>query len=194
MNRKVGRIKVPLPILLWFYDHAKQQFAKSYFQIGGLTRYGPPIGIAVSMIFSIPCCITAAKVETRRIGAVKRHGLIDKPEETIPMSIFWLLPQFLLLGGLDGIADNSIGWFFINQDRSSIHGSVHVGEISGRGGKPSWFQATLNKSRLDQYYWTLAALAAANLVLYVLMSIWYAYNDLRSEDDEAPDYGETVEI
>ncbi|CAB4284689.1 unnamed protein product [Prunus armeniaca] len=213
MNRKVGRIKVPLPILLWFYDHAKQQFAKSYFQIGGLTRYGPPIGIAVSMIFAILCCITAAKVETRRLGAVKRHGLIDKPEETIPMSIFWLLPQFLLLGGLDGIADNSIGWFFINQVPPSmarymvlfaialfgvgIMGSVLsvylVGEISGRGGKPSWFQATLNKSRLDQYYWTLAALAAANLVLYVLISIWYAYNDLRSEDNEAPDYGETAE-
>ncbi|XP_021828955.1 protein NRT1/ PTR FAMILY 5.5-like [Prunus avium] len=115
MNHKVGRIKVPLPILLWFYDHAKQQFAKIYFQIGGLTRYGPPIGIAVSMIFAILCCITAAKVETRRLGAVNSHGLIDKREETIPISIVWLLPQFLLLGGLDGIADNSIGWFFINQ-------------------------------------------------------------------------------
>lgn len=69
-----------------------------------------------------------------------------------------------------------------------------VGEISGRGGKSSWFQETLNKSRLDQYYWTLAALAAANLVLYVLMSIWYAYNYLRSEDDEALDDGETAEL
>ncbi|KAG6424323.1 hypothetical protein SASPL_114738 [Salvia splendens] len=33
-----------------------------------------------------------------------------------------------------------------------------VGEVSGRGGHRSWFQDTLNTSRLDRYYWVLAAL------------------------------------
>ncbi|KAM1038172.1 hypothetical protein ACFX2C_032896 [Malus domestica] len=203
MNRKVGRIKVPLPLLLWFYDQAKQ-FCGKLTQLLGLTRYGPPIGIGVSMIFAILCCITAAKVETRRLGVVASHGLIDKPEETISMTIFWLLPQFLLLGGADGIAENSIALFFINQVPPSmaqymvmfaiaVFGagtmgstlSVHlVGKISGRGGRSSWFQDTLNKSRLDNYYWTLAALAAANLVFYILMSFWYAYNDSKSEEEE----------
>ncbi|BFG36360.1 hypothetical protein CerSpe_226340 [Prunus speciosa] len=156
------------------------------------------------MIFGILCSITAAKVETRRLGVVKRHGLIDKPEETVPMSMFWLLPQFLLLGGLEGIAESSIDSFLVKQVPPSVDqcvvrfcvaflgvGSIGgvlsvyvVGEISGQGGKPSWFQDTLNKSRLDHYYWTLAALSSANLVLYVLVSFWYAYKDSRSEDDE----------
>lgn len=46
---------------------------------------------------------------------------------------------------------------------------------------------------MDHYYWTLAALSAANLVLYVLVSFWYAYKDSRAEDEEAPDYDETAE-
>ncbi|KAI5325821.1 hypothetical protein L3X38_034895 [Prunus dulcis] len=204
MNHEVGRITVPLPILVWFYTLAKQLFGKLNFQIAELTRYGPRIGIAVSMIFGILCSITAAKVETRRLGVVKSHGLIDKPEETVPMSMFWLLPQFLLLGGLEGIAESSIDSFLVKQVPPSIDqcmvrfcvaflgmGSIGgvlsvyvVGEISGQGGKPSWFQDTLNKSRLDHYYWTLAALSAVNLVLYVLVSFWYAYKDSRSEDDE----------
>ncbi|CAB4284684.1 unnamed protein product [Prunus armeniaca] len=196
MNHKVGRITVPLPILVWFYTLPKELLGKLDFQIAELTRYGPRIGII--------CSITAAKMETRRLGVVKSRGLINKPEETVPMSMFWLLPQFLLLGGLEGIAEISVDLFLVKQVPPSMYqcmvrfcvafwgvGSIGgvlsvyvVGEISGQGGKPSWFQDTLNNSRLDQYYWPLAALSAANLVLYILVSIWYAYKDSRSEDDE----------
>lgn len=35
-----------------------------------------------------------------------------------------------------------------------------VGEVSARMGGKSWFQYTLNKSRLDNYYWTLATVGA----------------------------------
>ena len=48
-----------------------------------------------------------------------------------------------------------------------------VGKISESGGKPSWFQDTLNKSRLDNYYWTLTVLSSINLVLYILVALWY---------------------
>ncbi|XP_062095283.1 protein NRT1/ PTR FAMILY 5.5-like [Humulus lupulus] len=220
MNKKVGKLKVPLPILLWFYDQAKSQLAVYYFQIAGLCfgnsrsrRYAAPIGIAVSMIFAILCSITAAKVEGRRLDVVNSHGLLDKPEETVPMTMFWLLPQFLLLGGLDGISENSIASFLVDQVPQTlgpymglfasgvsgvgILGSVLsvyiVGKVSSKGDKPNWFQYTLNRSRLDKYYWVLALLSAANLVFFILMALWYAYRDSRSEDMEAPEYDETNE-
>ncbi|KAL5570339.1 hypothetical protein UlMin_026914 [Ulmus minor] len=216
MNRKVGKLKVPLPMLVLLRDKAKSRFSKFYFKLmandsaGEGTspkRYTARVGIGVSMIFAVQCCISAAKVEDRRLHVVRKHGLVYKPEERIPMSMLWLLPQFLLLGGLDGISQKSIQLFFNNQtpasmDRYMAHfatavsgvgtiGSVFsvylVGEISTRGGHPSWFQDTLNRSRLDKYYWVLAALTAVNFLLYILMAIWYSQKDLRTgEQMEAP--------
>ncbi|KAK6943529.1 Proton-dependent oligopeptide transporter family, partial [Dillenia turbinata] len=73
MSRKVGHLKVPLPILLLFQDIAKTHFTKYFFAFIGIIgssgsrKYAAPIGIATSMIFAVLCCITAAKVETRRL-------------------------------------------------------------------------------------------------------------------------------
>ncbi|KAK2966123.1 hypothetical protein RJ640_018376 [Escallonia rubra] len=216
MNRKVGRLTVPLPFLLVLYDFSKSQFAKIYAGLAKcLGKYAPPVCIALAMLFSILCCITAAKVETRRLDVIRRHGLLDKPDEKIPMSMFWLLPQFILLAGLDQIFNMSITGFLINQAPATMKtkeyldifttgvlglgtaGSVLsvyiVGKISEKGGKPSWFRYTLNKSRLDNYYWTLAALSAVNLVLFIVVASFYSYKEPRVEDQEAPEVDESDE-
>ncbi|XP_024030021.1 protein NRT1/ PTR FAMILY 5.5 isoform X2 [Morus notabilis] len=216
MNRKLGRLSVPLTILVFFRDQAESQFSNCYSRLASNgsspSRYAIRVGIAVSMIFAVHCCITAAKVEKRRLDVVKSHGLLDKPKERIPMSMFWLVPQFLLLGGLDGISHESIELFFSDRgpasmDRYMTHfamavfgvgnmGSVLsvflVDKISSSGGNPSWVQDTLNMSRLDKYYWVLAALTAANLVLYILVAVWYDRKVLRSEEREAPKHNQSM--
>ncbi|XP_057498843.1 protein NRT1/ PTR FAMILY 5.5-like isoform X2 [Actinidia eriantha] len=220
LNHKVGRLSIPTVILFLFYNQGKQQFANLYYKIANLLggsrsrKYAPTIGIGVSMIFAILCCVTAAKVEIRRLDVVKSHGLIDKPDERIPMSIFWLLPQFILVGAPDGILESSISDLLINQVgpsmvRYAIHSalgviglgniggvlSVHeVGKVSERGGsRPSWFHDTLNKSRLDKYYWTLAWLSSVNLGAYIVVTAFYRYRELKLEDDqETPTYDESA--
>ncbi|KAM3737654.1 hypothetical protein ACB098_09G072700 [Castanea mollissima] len=208
MNRKVGKLKVPLPILKFFYDLVKDHFKSLYVKVTKKVlpgKYLPPYGIIVAMLLSILCCITAAKVETRRLDMIRSHGLLDKPndsKEIIPMSMFWLLPQFLLLGAVDGMSNFSIDQFFTNQAPASMsrylklfsHGvigagtvgsvlSVYVvGKVSERGGRPSWFQGTLNKSRLDNYYWTLTVLSSINLILYILVAMQYTYKEPPNED------------
>lgn len=67
------------------------------------------------MILAILCCITAAKVENRRLGVVQKHGLVDKIDQTVPMTMFWMLPQFVLLGAFKGIFNYSAISFFIDQ-------------------------------------------------------------------------------
>lgn len=217
MKHKIGHLSVPLTILIFFRDQAKSQFASCYSRIASSgsspSRYAARVGIAVSMIFAVHCCITAAKVENRRLYVVTSHGLVDKPKERIPMSMFWLVPQFFLLGGLDGISHKSIDLFFsdhgpMSMDRYMNHfamavfgvgnmGSVLsvylVDKISSRGGNPSWFQNTLNHSRLDKYYWVLAALTAANFVLYIFMAVWYDRKVLKLEEEDAPTYNPSME-
>ncbi|KAK9153548.1 hypothetical protein Sjap_001028 [Stephania japonica] len=229
MNHKVGKLKVPLPILLWFYETAKSCATYLYNQTekkkacGSTRKYIPVIGFGAGMLFSILCCITAALVQKRRIGVIKDHGLVDKPDETIPMTMFWLLPQFLFLGTLDGLAHRSVLCFFHdqiprswNQSSESAEGSLTnrnnktevdregylplrnhmvifsngvfgagkicavlfvylVGHISKRGGKPGWFKDTLNKSRLDNYYWVLSVLSSVGLLLFIALAARYSY-------------------
>ena len=174
MNHKVGKLKVPLPIFKIFYDLVKDLFTKLYIEAKKIIprNYLAPCGIIVAMLLSILCCITAAKMESRRLDVIRRHCLHDKPNGKIPMSMFLLLPQYLLLGALDGISNFSIDCFFSDHIPASMRhysqfftcgvigigtmGSVLsvyvVGKVSESGGKPSWFQDTLNKSRLDNYY------------------------------------------
>uniref|UniRef100_A0A7N2M484 Uncharacterized protein n=1 Tax=Quercus lobata TaxID=97700 RepID=A0A7N2M484_QUELO len=195
MNHKVGKLKVPLPIFKIFYDLVKDLFTKLYIEAKKIIppNYLAPCGIIVAMLLSILCCITATKMETRRLDVIRRHCLHDKPIGKIPMSIFLLLPQYLLLGALDGISNFSIDYFLTDQFPASMKhysrfftngaigtgtmGSVLsvyvVGKVSESGGKPSRFQDTLNKSRLDNYYWTLTVLSSINLVLYILVALWY---------------------
>lgn len=206
MDRKLGKIKISIPIFLLFYTATSSICAQFYSFLASITKkYAPPIGIATAMILSVLCCITAAKVETRRIHRIRDHGLLDKPDEKIPMSIFALLPQFMLLAAVDGIANSSITGFFRHQTPEPMHkyliyftkgvfglGSMAsvltvyvVGKVSEKNGRQNWFQYTLNKSRLDRYYWFLAALSAANFVIYVVVAYFYKYKE--SPDDAGND-------
>ncbi|KAJ0459953.1 putative proton-dependent oligopeptide transporter family, MFS transporter superfamily [Helianthus annuus] len=214
MDRKLGKIKVTIPIFLLFYTTTSSIFARFYSLLTMTTKkYAPPIGIATGMILSVLCCITAAKVETRRLHRSRDHGLLDKPGDKIPMSIFALLPQFMLLAAVDGIANTSITGFFRHQTPESLHKylmyftkgvlglgsmasvlSVYIVEkVSENNGKRNWFQYTLNQSRLDRYYWVLAALSAVNLVVYVFVALFYKYKETPEGDEDEAEGGEMRE-
>ncbi|XP_021766635.1 protein NRT1/ PTR FAMILY 5.5-like [Chenopodium quinoa] len=202
LDPRAGKAKAPLILFLWFYDQFRRSFTTSFLGTFALSgRYAPRIGIVVAMMYATLSCIAAAKVETRRLGVVKNHGLIDKPDERVPMTIFWLLPQFALLGGLDGIQRLCAYSFSVDQAPSSmikyfnlfargffglgVMGSVVsvyiVGMISEAKTGTNWFQSTLNTSRLDNYYWVLATLAAVNLVVYIVVACLYRYRESRLE-------------
>ncbi|GAV84611.1 PTR2 domain-containing protein [Cephalotus follicularis] len=199
MNRKVGRIKVPLILFPVFQERTKSFFSswnslilynKSNEKFTGRNAW---IGIVLGMVLSVLCCIIAAVVENKRLAVIRSHGLLDKPDDTIPLSVFILLPQFILLGAVEGLATTSIKYFFSNEDSDStkylnkfsngVFGAGVVGnvlmvyvlsKVSESGGKPSWFQDTLNRSRLNNYYWALAALSSVNLIAFLLVFCWYA--------------------
>nr|XP_027097047.1 protein NRT1/ PTR FAMILY 5.5-like isoform X1 [Coffea arabica] len=219
MNYKVGILKFPDSILLMLYAAAKKFFKWVYdcvsncLERAGRKKYAPAFGIALATIFSALSCVIAAIVETQRIHVIRNHGLSDKPDEEIPMTVFILVPQFLLLGGMDSFYENSVTPFLNDQSPPSmkryliylspglsglgIIGSVLsvyvVGEISKKGGKTSWFQHDLNNSRLDYYYWVLAGLSTANLIWYVVMAILFPfpYRQPVSRDTQADGTGKS---
>ncbi|KAI3675316.1 hypothetical protein L1987_84905 [Smallanthus sonchifolius] len=139
-------------------------------------------------------------VETQRLHVIKNHGLLNKSNERIPMSVFVLLPQFLLLGAAEGITYSGIEHFLRGHVPETMYeymcyfrmfvsglGSMAnvlwvyvVGKVSERNNDTNWFQHTSNRSRLDLYYWTLAGLGVVNVVIYTIVASFYKYDD----DDE----------
>ncbi|KAG6430628.1 hypothetical protein SASPL_108700 [Salvia splendens] len=216
MNRRIGNWKVPLQVLLLLSQWAKKflftSWAKRLLKKYG--KHGPPMGIAVAMIFSILCCITAAKMELRRLKVIEKHGLLEFPDKNVPMSVFLLLFQFILLAGLDTFFEMSVTEFYKDQSpecmskylscfargvsglgfMSSVLSVYVVGKLSEAGGNKSWFQHTLNKSRLDRYYWVLAGLSTVNLVMFMLVACCYRYKTPKGPERnaESPPRGVTA--
>lgn len=209
LNRNIGKLRLPIQVLLLarrstkdYVDSKVEAFLK-WMQRDN----APSFGIAGGMICSVLCCISAALVEKRRLKVVVRQGLLDDSDGDIDMSIYWLLFQFVLLGGLESFLECSMNAYYKTQAPDSMESymgyftlgvtglgfmfssvSVYVvGKISEKGGRRNWFQETLNQSRLDRYFWVLAALSSVNLVVFGLVASRYRYKTPELGEKEDPD-------
>ncbi|XP_060974473.1 protein NRT1/ PTR FAMILY 5.5-like [Cannabis sativa] len=202
MNNMVGRYKVPLGVLQLCYEFSQIIFPIIYLVIMkkllnfdsegrndndvASSKYAGCVGIAVSIIFAILCCFAAANIEKRRLDKVPYM----KNDDIIPMSMFWLVPQFFLLGSFDGILEKSIDLVFNHQAHtlsdhvmgifsmaiigfgkvSSVLSALIAQKITAWGDNTSWFVENLNDSRLDKYYWILAALLHIRINKYTQLT------------------------
>ncbi|PKU85419.1 putative peptide/nitrate transporter [Dendrobium catenatum] len=150
--------------------------------------------IGIGLFVSVIMMVVAALVEKKRIETARKHGLIDQPNATVPMSVLWLLPQYILFGIMGAFGMVGMQEFFYDQVpdalRSlglafylSILGTGNfisgllvsvIDEITKREGE-SWFSDNLNQAHLDYFYWLLAGLGAIALVLFVCFAQSYAY-------------------
>lgn len=147
--------------------------------------------IGIGMFISVVYMVTAALVEKNRIHVAKTHGLLDSPISVIPLSVFWLTPQFVLMGiagvftlvGMqeyfyDQIPDNmrSLG-IAISESVLGLAGFLGsiVITIVERASNGTWLVNNLNRAKLDYFYWLLAILSAANLCCYVYITRIISY-------------------
>nr|XP_016435032.1 PREDICTED: protein NRT1/ PTR FAMILY 5.6-like isoform X1 [Nicotiana tabacum] len=149
--------------------------------------------IGIGMIFSVSTMIVAALVERKRLNIVHKNPL----EGSASMSVFWLAPQFLIIGIGDGFTLVGLQEYFYDQVPDSMRslgialylsviGAANfissllitiVDHITEKGGK-SWFGKDLNSSRLDYFYWLLATITAVNLCVYVFVARNYSYKNV----------------
>lgn len=150
--------------------------------------------IGFGMLFSIATMIVAALVEKKRLEAVESDPL----KGSLTMSVFWLAPQFLIIGFGDGFTLVGLQEYFYDQVPDSMRslgiafylsviGAASflssmlitvVDHITKKSGK-SWFGKDLNSSRLDKFYWLLAAIATVNLFLFVFVARRYSYKNVQ---------------
>uniref|UniRef100_A0A0D9V8D7 Major facilitator superfamily (MFS) profile domain-containing protein n=1 Tax=Leersia perrieri TaxID=77586 RepID=A0A0D9V8D7_9ORYZ len=150
--------------------------------------------IGTGLVLALSAMAVAALVEARRLRVAAGAGMIDDPKSPLPMSLWWMVPQYVLFGLSDVFAMIGLQEFFYDQVpdavRSlglalflSIFGVGHllssllisvIDRMTARHGR-SWFANNVNRAHLDYFYWLLAGLCAVELVVFVFFSRAYVY-------------------
>ncbi|KAG2627303.1 hypothetical protein PVAP13_3KG124025 [Panicum virgatum] len=150
-------------------------------------------GIALAMV----ALVIAALVEMKRLRAARDAGLVDggSGAAAVPMSLWWIVPQYVLLGAADVFTMVGMQEFFYNQVPGALKSLglalylsvLGVGSfissflitvidgITTRNGGTSWFADDLNRGHLDYFYLLLAALTALELLAFTYFSTSYVY-------------------
>ncbi|KAH6759339.1 Major facilitator superfamily protein [Perilla frutescens var. frutescens] len=152
--------------------------------------------IGTGLFLSFLSIVIAAVVEHKRLAAAAAHGLIDEPHETVPMSVWWLGPQYVLFGVADVFTLVGLQEFFYDQVSSELKSigialglSVTgvggflssfliyvVDKLSSGGGRHSWFSDNLNRAHLDYFYWLLAGISAIEFAAFVYFARSFRYH------------------
>lgn len=203
MERKVGSkfmippaslqsvITVSIIVLMPWYDAffipLVRIFTRNEKGISVMQRMG------IGMFLSVLAMIIAAITERKRLE-IGRDSLEG---DTVPFSIFWLLPQYILLGISDIFTVVGMQEFFYSEVpvRMRTMGIALYTSIFGVGSFVSallisvieylttseetgdnWFSDDMTKARIDKYYWFLAFASAVSLLAFVIYCRFFRYN------------------
>lgn len=177
-------------ILIPIYDRIFIPIARSFTKKpSGITMLQR---IGTGMFLSTTSMIVAALVEMKRLKTAQQYSLIDMPRATIPMSIWWLVPQYLLFGIANVFTMVGLQEFFYDQVPNEIRSiglalnlsifgvgsflsSFLVSAIDKATGPNNWFSNNLNQAHLDNFYWLLSGLSVVGLSAYLYFARSYMY-------------------
>ncbi|KFK35753.1 hypothetical protein AALP_AA4G032000 [Arabis alpina] len=145
--------------------------------------------IGTGIFLSILAMVIAALVETKRLQATR-------DDVTIPITVWWLVPQYVIDGVSNVFTIVGLQEFFYDQVPSelrsvgmalnlSIFGVGNflssfiisvIDKVTSQSGKTSWFDNDLNQAHLDYFYWLLACLSTIGLASYLWFAKSYVYN------------------
>jgi peptide/histidine transporter 3/4 len=136
-------------------------------------------------------------VETRRLRVTRDAGVVDQPKVTVPMSLWWMVPQYVLFDATDvfamhgrpagvllrpgarstscgpsGSRSTSASWAFGSFISSALVSVIDM-VTTARG--RSWFSNNLCLHRVAAFsaLELLAALSALELLAYVFIAVIY---------------------
>ncbi|CAN1171377.1 Protein NRT1/ PTR FAMILY 3.1 [Linum perenne] len=174
-----------------------RRFTKNPVGVTCLQRMG--IGAAINIVATI----VSALVEKQRKRVAGQYGLLDDPKAVIPISVFWLVPQYLLHGTAEVFSSVGHIEFLYDQSPESMRSTaaalysltLSIGNYIGTGlvstvhkytgEKENWLpDRNLNRGKLDYYYWLVTGIQVVNFGYYLVVAWLYTYKPLEQENDD----------
>lgn len=205
---------VPMLLTIAFYDRVFIPLAR---KVTGLDR-----GITflhrmgIGFVISVLATFVAGFVELKRKKAALDHGLVNQPQSIIPISVFWLVPQYSLHGMAEAFMSIGHLEFFYDQAPESMRSTAAalfwtaisagnylstllvslVHKFSAGTNGSNWLpDNNLNKGKLENFYWLITLLQVANLIYYLWCAKIYTFKPIQVKGkDEAESEGKGVEL
>ncbi|XP_011073564.2 protein NRT1/ PTR FAMILY 5.2 [Sesamum indicum] len=203
LNRNIRNFKIPpaslagfvtismlISVVLYdrFFVKILKKWTKNPRGISLLQRMG------IGLVFHIVIMVVASLTERHRLDVARANGLVENGNQ-VPLSIFILLPQFVLMGTADAFLEVAKIEFFYDQAPESMkslgtsYSMVSLGagnfissfllstvsKITRGDGHEGWIRNNLNASHLDYYYAFFAILNFLNFLLFVVVVRAYVY-------------------
>ncbi|CAN8241365.1 unnamed protein product [Cochlearia groenlandica] len=170
--------------------------------------------MGIGLVFHILIMVVASVTERYRLKVAAENGLTHQTKIKLPLTIFTLLPQFILMGIADSFLEVAKLEFFYDQAPETMKSlgtsysttSLAVGNFMssfllssvskitknrGRG----WILNNINESRLDYYYLFFAVLNLVNFFLFLVVVRFYVYRaeveyvvDVKDEELKGMDF------
>ncbi|KAJ4751351.1 Protein NRT1/ PTR FAMILY 5.1 [Rhynchospora pubera] len=197
MDRHFGSLNIPAASLSSFNVLAVVVFAPIYDKIivpvacritkteGGMSHLQRA---GIGLLFSILAMLSATIVETKRLQIASDESLTHQ-NVAVPMSVFWQIPRYVLVG--IGEVFNQIGMldFFYDQAPDSMRSlclalsllTVSLGSyvtsvvLAVVNGVTRWIPENLNEGHLDRFFLLFAGLSLFNLVVFAYCASRYRY-------------------
>ncbi|GMI95144.1 NRT1/ PTR family 6.2 [Hibiscus trionum] len=205
MERSIGGFLIPagsltvffvaaIMITLAVYDRLIMPVWKKWKGKPGFTNLQR---IAIGLVLSAFGMAAAALAEKKRLAvarAIATAATANNTTTTLPISVFFLIPQFFLVGAGEAFIYTGQLDFFITQSPkgmktmstglflttlslgffvSSLLVSVVKRVSGGSNGGQGWLADNINHGRLDCFYGLLAVLGIINFALYLVCAVWY---------------------
>ncbi|TVU36150.1 hypothetical protein EJB05_18067, partial [Eragrostis curvula] len=187
-------MNITLIVMVPVYDRALVPLARRVTgHRSGLTtlrRIGA--GMAVSGV----AMAVAALVEARRLRVARDAGIVDSPDVAVPMSLWWLVPQYVLVGLAAVLGTIGLEEFFYSEVPDALRSVGLALSLSAMGAGSyvsgmlvsaidwattrsggSWFNNNLNRAHLDYFYWLLAGFAAVDVAVFVHFANRFVYRN-----------------
>ncbi|KAM0919168.1 hypothetical protein ACQ4PT_008372 [Festuca glaucescens] len=191
---------IPLGMLIFIVPIYERVFVPFARRITGHPNGIPYLQrVGVGLVLCIISMCIAAVVEMYRKRVAREHNMLDAipTVQMLPMSCFWLAPQYAVFGVADMFTFIGLLEFFYSQAPPALKsmssaffwGALSLGYYfstiivkavnaatknytTSRG----WLQGNnINRNHLDLFFWLLAVLSFLNFLNYLYWSSWYNY-------------------
>ncbi|BFG17361.1 hypothetical protein CerSpe_036350 [Prunus speciosa] len=201
MDTSVGSFTIPpaslssfdvISVIFWvpIYDRFIVPIARKF--TGKERGFSELQRMGIGLFLSVLCMSAAAVVEMKRLQLATELGLVDK-DVAVPLSIFWQIPQYFLLGAAEIFTFIGQLEFFYDQSPDAMRSlcsalsllTTSLGNylssliltivtyFTTQGGKAGWIPDNLNEGHLDYFFWLLAGLSLLNMLVYIVCAKRY---------------------